>query len=47
MNMIRFWRGENIVCVTKEAIEDYIDKNDVKLYRMVDLDKVEWEPLKN
>lgn len=37
MDMIRFWKGDHLICVTAELMKAYIEKHKVKLDRVVDV----------
>ncbi|KAJ3057241.1 K(lysine) acetyltransferase [Rhizophlyctis rosea] len=44
MNMIRYLKGDNIICVTPSMISDYIQYNAVKLERSVDPSCITYTP---
>ncbi|XP_063220183.1 histone acetyltransferase KAT8-like [Bacillus rossius redtenbacheri] len=47
MNMVKYWKGQHVICVTPKLIEEYIKTSQLKSPRMtVDVSCLRWSPPK-
>ena len=47
LNMVKYWKGQHIICVTSKTIEEHIKAMEQKKPKvLVDVNFIKWEPLK-
>jgi histone acetyltransferase MYST1 len=47
LNMVKYWKGQHIVCVTLKAIDEHLKVIELKKPKiMVDSSFIRWEPIK-
>ncbi|TPX52045.1 hypothetical protein SeMB42_g01680 [Synchytrium endobioticum] len=40
MSMVRYWKGENVICVTPAMVADFLDKHPMRLEPIIDAKKI-------
>jgi histone acetyltransferase MYST1 len=45
MNMVKYWKGQHVICVTPKLVEEHIRSSQFKRPRLtVDGDQLNWTP---
>ncbi|KAH8245500.1 hypothetical protein KR032_010922 [Drosophila birchii] len=45
MKMIKYWKGQNVICVTAKTIHDHLQQPQFKQPKLtIDLDRLDWKP---
>lgn len=48
MNMVKYWKGQHVICVTPKNVEQLVTSEQYKRPRLVlDKNSVKWTPSKN